>query len=188
MDARKQELNAFIGYAAITTLIYYGTYIFNGWFFSSFTIAPYVSLIYLPAAVRVLFALVLGLPAAVGMTLGTMLIIYTTQGAWTVVWYEAIPVSIISGFGPLAAVMIGVRWLKLPADLRGLKPLHLIQFTLLGALCNSIPTNAFYWAVGNLTTPLTGMLQMFVGDVLGTLLFLWLAASAVKLTTSKLSS
>lgn len=185
MDTKKQELNTFITYAAITTLAYYGSRIFNDWFFSSVSIAPYVSLIYLPAAVRMLFALVLGLPAAVGMTLGTMLIIYTTQGAWTVVWYEAVPVSIISGFGPLVAVAIGVRWLKLPADLRGLKPMHLIQFTLLGALCNSVPTNAFYWAVGNLTTPLTGMLQMFVGDVLGTLLFLWLAASAVKLLPPK---
>ena len=184
-ETPKEKRDFFITYAAVTTLVYYGTYIFNGWFFSSFSIAPYVSLIYLPAAVRVLFALVLGLPAAIGMTLGTMLIIYTTQGAWTVVWYEAIPVSIISGFGPLVAVTIGVRWLKLPSDLSGLKPLHLLQFTLLGALCNSIPTNAFYWAVGNLNTPISAMVQMFVGDVLGTLLVLWLAAVAVKVIRPK---
>lgn len=76
----------FITYVAAATLVYYGTYLFNGWFFSSVSIAPHLSLIYLPAAVRMLFALVLGLPAALGMALGTLLIIYTTQGSWTVVW------------------------------------------------------------------------------------------------------
>lgn len=175
----------FVSYAAAATLVYYGTYIFNGWFFSSVKIAPYVSLIYLPAAVRMLFALVLGLPAAIGMALGTLLIIYTTQGAWTVVWYEAIPVSIISGFSPLVAVAVGVRWLRLPSDLRGLKPSHLMQFTLLGALCNSIPTNGFYWLAGNLDTPLPAMAQMFVGDVLGTLLVLWLASTVLKVLVPK---
>lgn len=175
----------FVTYVAIATLVYYGTYLFNGWFFSSVSIAPHLSLIYLPAAVRMLFALVLGLPAAIGMALGTLLIIYTTQGSWTVVWYEAIPVSLISGFAPLFAVMIGVRWLKLPVDLRGLKPMHLIKFTLLGALCNSIPTNAFYWAMGHMDTPLPAMAQMFLGDVLGTLLVLWLAATAAKLFRPK---
>ena len=58
-ETPKEKRDFFITYAAVTTLVYYGTYIFNGWFFSSFSIAPYVSLIYLPAAVRVLFALVL---------------------------------------------------------------------------------------------------------------------------------
>ena len=171
----------FVTYIAVATLVYYGTYLFNAWFFSSVSIAPHLSLIYLPAAVRMLFALVLGLPAALGMALGTLLIIYTTQGSWTVVWYEAIPVSLISGFAPLFAVMIGVRWLKLSVDLRGLKPMHLIKFTLLGALCNSIPTNAFYWAMGHMDMPLPAMAQMFLGDVLGTLLVLWLAATVAKL-------
>lgn len=186
MIGDSQKYNGlFVTYAAMATLVYYGTYLFNGWFFSSVEIAPYVSLIYLPAAVRMLFALVLGLPAAIGMALGTLLIIYTTQGAWTVVWYEAIPVSMISGFSPLVAVAIGVRWLKLPSDLRGLKPSHLMQFTLLGALCNSIPTNGFYWLAGNLDTPLPAMAQMFVGDVLGTLLVLWLASTALKIFAPK---
>ena len=184
----KLERNEFVTYVAVTTLVYYGTYLFNGWFFSSVFIAPYLSLIYLPAAVRILFAMVLGLPAALGMMLGTLLIIYTTQGAWTVVWYEALPVSFISGFGPLLAVAIGVRWLNLPKDLGGLKPLHLIQFTLLGAVCNAIPTNLFYWATHDLPSPMMSVIQMFVGDVLGALLVLWIAASAVKLMRPKFVS
>lgn len=180
-EVKNKQDELFVTYAAFATLAYYGTYLFNAWFFSSVSIAPHLSLIYLPAAVRMLFALVLGLPAAIGMSLGTLLIIYTTQGSWTVVWYEAIPVSLISGFAPLLAVMTGVKWLKLPDDLGGLKPSHLIKFTLLGALCNSIPTNAFYWAVGHLDTPLPAIAQMFAGDVLGTLLVLWIAACIAKL-------
>ena len=183
----KQERSVFLTYVAVSTIVYYGTYIFNGWFFSSVSIAPYLSLIYLPAAVRVLFALVLGLPAALGMMLGTLLIIYTTQGAWEVVWYEAIPVSFISGFGSLLAVFIGVRWLKLPKDLGGLKPIHLIIFSLLGAACNAIPTNLFYWAVMHMDSPIESIIQMFVGDVLGALLVLWLAANVVKLLAPKLT-
>lgn len=181
METNNKTVNTFIAYVAFATLLYFVAYHFNGWFFSSVSIAPYLSLIYLPAAIRVLTVLVMGLPAAIGLTLGTLLTIYTTEGAWEHVWYETVPVSFISGFGPLLAVFIGQRLLKLPADLRGLKPMHLVALSVIGAACNSIPTNAFYWATGHMDTPLPAIMQMFVGDVLGTLLFLWVAAIVAKL-------
>lgn len=171
----------FTTYCAISALLYFGTYHLNGWLPSSVAIAPYVSLIYLPAAIRVLAVLVMGLPAAIGLMLGTLLTIYTTEGAWEHVWYETISTAFISGFGALLAVSIGIRLLKLPKDLAGLRPLHLVQLSMLGAACNAIPTNAFFWLMGHIRTPLDDTLLMFSGDVLGTLIMLWLAASAVKL-------
>lgn len=181
MDSKNETVKTFIVFAAFSTLLYFVTYHLNAWFFSSVSIAPYLSLIYLPAAIRVLTVLVMGLPAAIGLTLGTLLTIYTTEGAWEHVWYETVPVSFISGFGPLLAVFIGQRLLKLPTDLSGLKPLHLVALSVLGAACNAIPTNAFYWATGHMDTPLVAIMQMFVGDVLGTLIFLWAAGVVAKL-------
>jgi hypothetical protein len=184
METKKKATDMFIAYVAFSTLLYFAAYHFNGWFFSSVSIAPYLSLIYLPAAIRVLTVLVMGVPAAIGLTLGTLLTIYTTEGAWEHVWFETMPVSFISGFGPLLAVFIGQRLLKLPSDLRGLKPVHLLVLSIIGAACNAIPTNAFYWATGHMDAPLASIIQMFVGDVLGTLLFLWVAALVVKLRSA----
>ena len=184
MQHEQKAWSEFVTYCAISTLLYFGTYHLNTWLPSSVAIAPYVSLIYLPAAIRVLAVLVMGLPAAVGLMLGTLLSIYTTEGAWEHVWYETLPTSFISGFGALLAVSIGTRLLKLPADLAGLQPLHLLQLSILGAVCNAIPTNTFFWLMGHISAPLDDALLMFSGDVIGSLVMLWLAATAVKLISN----
>lgn len=141
-------------------------HIFNGWFFRWVEINPHISLIYLPAFLRLANVLILGRwYGTLATLLGGMLLMQYTHEATHV----AVLNSLCSAGGPLLALAL-FRWhVGRPVELTSLKDLTLL--TLVYAVCNAVLHHVL-WSVydrGMLQAP-EQLLWMALGDLLGALL------------------
>jgi len=93
---------------------------------------------------------------------------------------EAIVLAGLSALGPVLAVTFCTRWLRMPANFSGLGPRQLTLFGLVGALCNVIPHNIYFYIAGRMQNPFEGIVPMFVGDLLGTIIILYVSAVILK--------
>ena len=94
-------------------------------------------------------------------------------------------IAALSAVGPLAAVRFCTRRLGLEEDFAGLRPTQLMVFAVAGAVCNVVPHNVYFFISGHAPDILSGIVPMLVGDLLGTLVVLYLASLALKLLTLK---
>ena len=153
--------------AVTAFLLFTGSFQVNQWLDYLMLYAPGVSLIFLPAGVKLLCILVGGLPAAVGLFCAS---IYLSISLWT----ELPPISIyyfavIAVGSPWLAVM-AVRWyFGIQRDLSNLKYWHVIALSALAALINGFSQNVVYFIHG-VTAPadfLSKSFAMVFGDFLG---------------------
>jgi len=163
-------------HAAIATLLWSVLYRLNDWIFASIEVSSFVCWIFLPAAIRLLTVLVMGPAAAAGLMLGTFL---TSNPIYGFNFIENAAFSVLSGAGPLIAVAVCIRMLRLPDDLAGLSPLHLLVFSLIGAVCNVIPHTLLLLALGKIEDLYANATPMFVGDITGTLIVLYIAKAFI---------
>lgn len=87
----------------------------------------------------------------------------------------------LTAIGPWLAVELFRLATRMPPDLRGLKPGHLLALLLLSALCNVVPHSLIFWLAGIRADPLTGMLPMFAGDPAGIFIVLYAVRFALRL-------
>ncbi|NWG74382.1 MAG: hypothetical protein HXY24_07215, partial [Rubrivivax sp.] len=150
----------------------------NAWAFAAFTWAQGIAWIFLPAAVRVLAVLVCGRVAVLGLFAGALLTsgeVYAGDAA------AAVLGPALSAIGPWLAVELFRLATRMPLDLRGLTPGHLLALSVLSALCNVVPHNVFFWLTGIRADPFTGMLPMFAGDLAGIFIVLYAVRFALRL-------
>lgn len=137
-----------------------------------------VTWLFLPAALRPLAILLFGLRGAAGLFLGSLL----TMSMFTDAPMErVVSVAALSALAPLAAVTCVVRCLNLRHHLRGLTTLHLLLVVVASAALSVTLHNLYYWNTDFHADLFSGMLPMFVGDLLGTFVVLYVARSALKL-------
>jgi len=162
-----------LGVAAIWVALYK----FNAIFFSSIGGGHFISWIFLPAAIRMLSVMLLEWVGAAGLFIGAVI---TSDPVFNQNLIEAIILAGLSSLGPVLAVTFCTRWLRLPANLAGLGPRQLTLFGLVGALCNVIPHNIYFYFADRMPSPFEGLIPMFIGDLLGTVIILYLAALILK--------
>ena len=151
-------------------------HILNGWMFQWVEITPHISLIYLPAFLRLVNVLVLGpWHGTLSTLLGGLLLMYYTG--------ESPPVALLNGLcsatGPLLALAL-FRWhMGRAVVLTSLKDLTLL--TLVYALSNALLHHVLWSLLDRalLQSP-TQVLWMFVGDVVGALLGAYLMKWAIQ--------
>ncbi len=143
----------------------------NGWLLAYFDWAPVISWVFLPAAARLLSVMLFNWRGALGIWLGTLLTNGAVFGGHP---YQSQAVAAMSALGPLVAVYLTTRWLQVPMSLRGLTVSQLVVFSLVGAVCNVVPHNLFFWAIGITSSPVVGLIPMFIGDILGIVVVLYL--------------
>jgi hypothetical protein len=146
------------------------------WVFKSLEVNHYVSWIFLPAFIRILSVLLFGWTAVIGLIIGAII---TSQPADT---GHATPyvLAIISGVGPMFAVRFCESILKLPPTLIGIRPSHLFIFAITGSFVN-VSLNGCHFALHNLPShPITSLSPMFIGDMLGTIIMLYVGSFALK--------
>jgi hypothetical protein len=98
--------------------------------------------------------------------------------------FEPINMMVLAGLsalGPIAAVNLCTRWLQLPVDFAGLQRSQLFVFAVVGAIFNVIPHNLFFYMTGMSGDAWSGVLPMFVGDLAGTLIVLYVASFSVRM-------
>ena len=142
----------------------------NDWAFGYFDQAQVISWVFLPAALRLLGVLVLGQRAALGLFFGALA---TNGAAFEHSIAQSVSVASISSLGALGAIHLTTRLLQVPPTLRGLTAGRLAVFAVVGALCNVVPHNLFFWTVGLQPNPFVGLVPMFVGDLAGIVIVLY---------------
>jgi hypothetical protein len=153
----------------------------NTWLFSRIHLTGFISWIFLPAAIRMLAVMVGGWLGALGLFLGAILT------NLSLLKYEPFNIVILAGLstlGPLVAFNLCTRLLKLPQDLAGLQYSQLLVFALAGAIFNTIPHNLYFYFTGLSPDAWSGIVPMFVGDLSGTLIVLYLTSLVLRLCTS----
>ena len=153
-------------------------YKFNMWAFKSLAINSFVSWIFLPAFIRMLSVLLFGWSGVAGLILGATI----TSPPIEIV--HSLPLAFISGLAPMLAYKICQHILKLSNSLEGIRGLDLIILAFSGAL-TCVALNGLYFSQHNLPANFTTcLLPMFFGDMLGSLIMLYLAALILKAITS----
>ncbi len=145
----------------------------NSVLFSTIGVTQFISWIFLPAAIRMLSVMLLEWIGAAGLFLGALV---TSEISLDHNLSEALMLSGMSALGPVLTVAICTRWLRLPPNLAGLGPRQLTLFALIGALCNVVPHNIYFYFAEHSHSLFEGMVPMFIGDLTGTIIVLYLAA------------
>lgn len=151
---------------------------FNAWFFSGIQITFFINWIFLPAAIRMLAVMVGGGAGVMGLFLGAVV---TNLEQLRYEPFNIVVLAGLSALGPLVAVQLCTRWLQLPSDLAGLKRSQLLVFAVAGAVFITFPHNLYFYFTGLSPDAWSGIVPMFVGDLAGTLIVLYLASFSLKL-------
>jgi hypothetical protein len=156
----------------ISAVLFVGFFQLNDWIFSSFQYSEGISWVFLPAGFRVILVLVMGLPGALGLMLGSWFIDRDlfTQGSTTLAFLN----GVVGGMTPWLVLkyLTYRRWLR--PLLQSLNVLQLLNMTLIFAAASAL-THQLVWLL--LERPhlniWVDIWPMFVGNALGALLMLY---------------
>lgn len=162
--------------------IWYCVYVANAAIFAKVELNAHASLIFLPAALRVIFPLVFGSAGVFGLILGGYLVLPNDPDASLL---HQITLAVLSGITPLLGIYAFKRIFQARTDLADLTPRHLFALSLLCGIANSLILNCYLWATGNLLQPLRQITTIFLGDVFGMMLLLYATSIGLSFLMSK---
>jgi len=160
------------------TIFWVALYLLNNWLFSEIHLNGFISWVFLPAAIRMLAVMINGWAGVLGLFFGAIL---TNLSQLEFEPTNVLMLAGLSALGPLAAVQLCTRWLQIPVDLAGLKRSQLLVFAVVGAVFNVFPHNLFFYLTGVSDDAWSGVLPMFVGDLAGTLIVLYVASFSIRM-------
>jgi len=158
---------------------------FNHWLFIALDYTAHSSWIFLPAAMRILGVLLFGWAGAVGLVLGAA---YTMHWGPVLEIPHQVLLSASSGLAPLVAVMICRRLFGIADDLGGLRAVHIVALSIAGAAANSLLANGTLALAGEVRGDLMPLVVMFLGDLNGTAIVLFLVSTMLALVTPRLGA
>ena len=156
----------------ISAVLFVGFFQLNKWAFSIFEYSEGISWVFLPAGFRVILVLVMGLPGALGLMLGSWFIdreLFTQSGA-TLAFLN----GVVGGLTPWLVLKYLTYRQWLSPHLQSLNVLQLLNMTLIFAAASAL-THQLVWLL--LERPhlniWVDIWPMFVGNALGALLMLY---------------
>jgi hypothetical protein len=170
--------------AGVVALLWVLLFSLNQWAFSVTEVSSYISWIFLPAALRMLAVMVCDWVGAVGLFVGAML---TNQTDLTGGLGDGLMLAFLSAMGPMLAFWFCTKLLSLSKDLSGLTATQLFVFASTGALFNAVPHNIYFYLSGRMSSPIEGLVPMLVGDLVGTLIMLYVVSVALRFVSRRVS-
>jgi hypothetical protein len=159
---------------AIVTLIWVIFYRLSLWLFSYFEYNPSVYWIFLPAGIRMISVFIFGWAGVLGLFIGS--VITNEEEMSNYVIYLAM----ISSLAPMFAKRI-CKWLfNISSTLQGLTGKQLLVFSVVGALANALFSSLHFY-VSSVSESFNDFAPMFVGDLLGTFIILYLVKGLLRL-------
>ena len=149
----------------------------NHWLFSAVEVSPYINWVFLPAALRVLSVLVLDLSAVAGLFIGTLI---TCDPVVGVNLADSLILSSISSLSPLLAVRLMTRWMRSEPDLKGMTFAQLAAISTLSGVASSTIANFYFHLRDQTHDWMTGVMPMLIGDLVGTLIVLFIASQVLR--------
>ena len=124
--------------------------------------------IFLPAGIRLVAVILFGWVGVVGLFIGNML----TPDNFS--FGHVLLLSAVSALSPKLALISGRRLLHLSPTLASLNPFHLVVLALMASSYNALMRVGLINLLGK-SQPLFNLLPMFVGDLVGTFMIIYLA-------------
>ena len=135
--------------------------------------------VFLPAAVRLLAVLLFGEVGAVGVVFGSLL---TLPHAMAIDPAYNAALAISSGAAPLAAVLVSRQFMAISRNMGGLRAWHILVLSVSCAASNAIVLNGYMWASGHLHGDFIQIATVFVRDMLGTAIVLFVLSNLLAFT------
>lgn len=175
MHQALQEIKR-IGLVVITTAcIYLVLARLNDWLFfsliSTFGNSLKASWLYLPSGLRFVFVLIFGQWGAVGVGLGTFLVLMPHGFQGEIL--SAVVLAFISGFAPWVAMYISKRKFQLDESLRNVDALTLIKMSLIFSVISPVMHQIWFVAHHGNTDIVQSTITMMAGDWFGTIALLY---------------
>ena len=155
-----------------SAVLFAGFFLFNGWLFGDLLYREGVNWVFLPAGFRIILILVLGVPGALGIMLGSWFLDWesmTTSNMWVTVLN-----GVVSGFTPLWVLKALERGQRTRQLLQDMSAQRLLNFTLFYAAANSVSHHLVWLLLGREDVNIwVDVWPMFIGDTVGALLMLY---------------
>lgn len=152
-------------------------------FFLDLYYKEWAAWVYLPAALRIICVLIFERVGALGLFLGSVFALHQTS-------QMGLPQEIMraatSGLAPLLAVWLCRRLFSIAPDLRGLRPLHILVLSIMGAAINASLINAVVALSGHPQFEFLSIVVVFLGDLTGTAIVLFVISTALALLMPRL--
>ena len=163
-------------------LAWYGLASANDYVFQQLALNPNAHLIYLPAALRIIFPLVFREAGVFGIIIGSYFVVQDRVSDGLI---DIVPLAVMSGLAPLIGIAVFKMLFTTKPDLADLKTFH---FFALGSLCaasNALLLNVYFTLSDNPLQPLDLLITIFIGDVAGTVIVLFLLSFALTFFISR---
>lgn len=156
----------------ISAGLFYALFRVNEWLLIHFEYSQQVSWIFLPAGIRVVIVMVMGLPGALGLVLGSWAVSAINGQDWGLLQAGN---GLISGLTPWLVMKLMFRDDALSGPWAQLTPSRLLAFVFIYALANALLHHGFWWLLNNPGPEAwSSFMPMLTGDLLGALLLLYL--------------
>lgn len=156
----------------ISAVLFVGFFQLNDWLFSIFQYSEGISWVFLPAGFRVILVLVMGLPGALGLVLGSWFIdrdLFTQSGA-TLAFLN----GVVGGLTPWLVMKYLTQRQWLSPQLQSLNVLQLLNMTLIFAAASALAHQLVWLLMERPNLNIwVDIWPMFVGNALGALLMLY---------------
>ena len=175
MKAQLKDASGWVLLVVGLSLAWYGLASANDYVFQQLALNPNAHLIYLPAALRIIYPLVFREAGVFGIIIGSYFVVQDRVNDGLRLsdgLLEIVSLSVMSGLAPLIGIAIFKMLIRTKPDLADLKTVH---FFALGSLCaasNALLHNLYYTLSGHALQPLELVSTIFIGDVAGTVIVL----------------
>ena len=153
-----------------SSLAYFLFHQFNDWLFVSLEFHTGANYIYLPAGLRLLSTLLLGVEGAIGLFVGSLAITATNMPGMNLV--TMLGASIISAGVPYIVYRAALHF-GMASTLENLSVKSLFLLTFVYSLSSSTAHAVWYWLRGVSDDFLGTLSVMFIGDLIGTLIIIY---------------
>lgn len=158
--------------ALVSAVLFVGFFRFNAWTFANFEYSQGISWVFLPAGFRIILVLVLGLPGAVGLMLGSWFIDRELFNQGTTAL--AILNGVVSGMTPWLVMKYLTHRQWLSPQLQTLNATQLLNLILIFAATSAIGHQLVWLFLERPQLNIwVDVWPMFVGNALGALLMLY---------------
>lgn len=164
-------------FISITIVVLAWVFLFrlNYILFSQFNKTELIDLIFLPSGIRLISIMLFEYYAVIGLFLGSLMTIMLMDIEHVII------ISLISAFNPYIAFKTSNFLLNIKITLIGLTPSQLLLMTVIYALFNSLSHNFYFYFTGITKEFLDTTVEMFLGDLMGSLIVLYTFSLSIKL-------
>jgi hypothetical protein len=169
MTAKLKNILGWVLLVIGLALAWYGLASANDFVFEALALNPNAHLIYLPAALRIIYPLVFREAGVFGIIIGSYFVVQDRVNDGLL---DIVSLSVMSGLAPLIGIAVFKMLFTTKPDLADLKTVHFFALGTLCAASNAAFVNLYYTMSGRLAQPLDLIMTIFIGDIVGTVIVL----------------